>query len=79
MEFNYCFDSDYFRGYHRDLLSVSQAVALGADLVLSSLVLDTGDERVDAENVSSFSRHVQQATALGIPIIGEFFRPDSKT
>ena len=36
---NYCFHADYHRGYHRDLLSVSQAVAQGADLVLCSMAL----------------------------------------
>lgn len=70
---NYCFHLDYHQGYHRDLLSVSQAVAMGADLVVCSLSLDTGSERVDAENASLFSRYVQQAAELGIPIIGEFF------
>ena len=70
---NYCFHLDYYQGYHRDLLSVSQAVALGADLVVCSLSLATGDERVDAENASLFSRYAQQAAELGIPFVGEFF------
>ena len=70
---NYCFHLDYHRGYHRDMLSVRQAVAAGADLVVCSLSLDTGDERIDAENASLFSHFVQQAAELGIPIIGEFF------
>ena len=50
----------------------------GADLVVCSLALETGDERVDAENASSFSHYVQQAAELGIPFIGEFFPPKLK-
>jgi DhnA family fructose-bisphosphate aldolase class Ia len=72
---DYCFHLGYRQGYHRNLLSVAQAVASGADLVVCSLRLETRDERVDAENASLFSRYVQQAAELGIPIIGEFFPP----
>lgn len=69
----YCFQWKYFESHHRPLLAVDQAVAKGADLVLASLSIKTGCERVDAENVSTFSQCCQQAEELGIPIIGEFF------
>lgn len=72
---NYGFHLDYHEGHHRDMLSVSQAAALGVDLVVCSLALDTGDERIDAENAGLFSRHAQQAIEFGVPFIGEFFPP----
>ncbi|MCC6124196.1 MAG: hypothetical protein IT426_04495 [Pirellulales bacterium] len=75
---NFGFHSRIQNGYHGDMLSVSQAAAMGADLVVSSLALDTGDERIDAENAGLFSRHVQQSIEMGIPFIGEFYPPKLK-
>jgi DhnA family fructose-bisphosphate aldolase class Ia len=75
---NYGFHLNYHKGYHRDMLSVSQAAALGVDLVVSSLALDTGDERIDADNAGLFSHHAQQSIQFGIPFIGEFFPPKLK-
>jgi len=69
----YCFQWEYHQSRHRPLLSVAQALACGADIVLASLALNTGSEEVDAENASLFSRCVQQAAELGIPIIGEYY------
>lgn len=69
----YCFQWNYSESVHRPLLTVAQAVAKGADLVLASMSINTGSERVDTENASLFSQNVQQAHELGMPIIGEFF------
>jgi len=54
-------------------LSVESAVAMGADIVLASLVLQTGSEAHDAENVSVFAKCVEETYRLGIPMIGEVF------
>lgn len=69
----YCFQWHYRQSRHQPMLSVAEAVARGADLVLVSLAINTGSEQVDAENAGLFSRYVQQAVQLGIPIVGEYF------
>jgi DhnA family fructose-bisphosphate aldolase class Ia len=69
----YCFQWNYSQSRHRTILSVAQAVALGADVVLASLSINTGSEEVDADNAGRFSACVQQAAELGVPIIGEYY------
>jgi len=46
---------------------------MGADVLLASLVLRTGDEARDAENVGLFSSLAEECRTLGIPLIGEVF------
>jgi len=53
--------------------SVRSVVAAGAEAVVASLVLQTGRERWDARNVEAFGQLVEEARALGIPMIGEVF------
>jgi DhnA family fructose-bisphosphate aldolase class Ia len=48
-------------------------VALGADVLLASLVLRTGDEAQDAENVGLFGSLAEECADLGVPLIGEVF------
>jgi len=54
-------------------MSVEAAVAAGADVVLASLVLRTGDEAHDALNVQGFAALAEESGKLGIPLIGEIF------
>ncbi len=54
-------------------VSVADAVALGADVVLVSLTLKTGDQARDAENVELFCELASEARELGIPVVGEYF------
>lgn len=54
-------------------MSVATAVSLGAELILAPLILKTGSERRDAENVRLFTATANEARALGLPIIGEVF------
>jgi len=53
--------------------SVRAAVAAGAEVVLASLVLRTGNEEQDARNVQTFALLAQETYELGIPLIGEVF------
>jgi len=69
----YCFQWKYHESQHKPMLTAAQAVAKGADIVLASLSLKTGSERVDAENAGFLSQCIQQAHELGVPIVGEFF------
>jgi DhnA family fructose-bisphosphate aldolase class Ia len=54
-------------------MSVASAVAAGADVVLASLVLRTGDEEHDARNVQGFAALAEETGGLGVPLIGEVF------
>ncbi len=56
-----------------EVFSVEQAVAVGTDVVLASLTLQTGSETHDAQNVEIFARCAEQSYKLGIPLIGEVF------
>jgi DhnA family fructose-bisphosphate aldolase class Ia len=49
------------------------AVAAGADIVLAGIVLQTGSEEHDAENVRVFAALAEEAYNLGVPLIGEVF------
>jgi DhnA family fructose-bisphosphate aldolase class Ia len=54
-------------------LSASKAMAAGSEVVLASLVLQTGSEAHDAENVRIFASLAEEADDLGLPLIGEVF------
>lgn len=69
----YCFHWDYEKAVSASVISVADAVALGAEIVLVSLTLQTGDERTDARNIEIYSRLANEADRLGIPVIGEAF------
>lgn len=63
--------SYYDKGYNEKLADVEYAVALGADIVIASLLLGT-DEVANTRNITQFGENVAQADKLGIPVIGEF-------
>lgn len=70
---NFVFVWDYDRSLNRQVIDVADAVALGADLVLGSLFLHTGDEAIEVENVATFARMVAQKRRLGIPLVAEIY------
>ncbi len=69
----HCEPWEYQEAYTVKALSAAAAVAAGAEVVLASLVLQTGDEAHDAENVQVFSALAEEAAVLGVPLIGEVF------
>lgn len=73
----FCFEWGYSQARTGQAFSVKEAVALGAEMVLISLTLKTGDEANDVHNVEVFSRLRAEATELGIPVVGEYFPNDS--
>jgi DhnA family fructose-bisphosphate aldolase class Ia len=73
----FCFEWGYNRAHTVPAFSVKEAVALGAEIVLLSLTLKTGDQGEDARNVEIFSKLRQEAEDLGIPVVGECFPLDS--
>lgn len=70
---NYAAMWKYKHSHSVPMVSVADAVAQGADLVIGSLSLKNPDEAEDAHNVEVFSNCVAQARALGIPLIGEVY------
>jgi DhnA family fructose-bisphosphate aldolase class Ia len=70
---NYVAQWDYHHSHSVPLLSVDDALHLGADLVVASLTLQAPDEREDAINVRVFSEYVQQKRHAGVPLICEVY------
>jgi len=69
----YCFHWNYNAARTVTAQSVYDAVASGAEMVLISLTIGTGDEDTDAKNVEVFSALKSEAEKLGIPVLGEYF------
>jgi len=70
---NYAAQWKYKHSHSVPMVSVGEAIAQGADLVIGSLSLKNPDEMEDARNVEVFSACVSQKRALGIPLIGEVY------
>jgi DhnA family fructose-bisphosphate aldolase class Ia len=75
----YCFHWNYNKAYSVISQTVDEAVSNGAEIVLASLTMQTGDEENDTKNVEIYSRLVNSADKLGIPVIGEYFPAYSDT
>lgn len=73
----FCFEWGYDSAYTTQAFSVKDAVALGAQIVLISLTLKTGDEMNDLRNVEVYSKLCNEARQYGIPVIGECFPTSS--
>jgi len=69
----YCFHWNYNAAKTVTAQTVYDAVANGAEMVLISLTIGTGDEDTDTRNVENFSSLKREAEKLGIPILGEYF------
>jgi len=66
---HYC--PNFKQGYGRRMATVRQAVALGADMVIASLLLG-GKEEANVENISLLGEVFEKTENLGIPLVGEF-------
>jgi len=73
----YCFHWAYNRAETVVASRVRDAVTMGAELVLISLTVGTGDEKRDAKNVEIYCSLMNEARGMGIPVIGEFFPVNS--
>jgi DhnA family fructose-bisphosphate aldolase class Ia len=73
----FCFEWGYRKAQTVPAFSVKEAIRLGAEMVLMSLTLKTGNETNDARNVEIFSRLRSEAAEYGIPVVGECFPNDS--
>ncbi len=63
--------SYYEKGCNEKLCDVKYAISLGADIVISSLLLGT-DEVANTRNITQFGEFVAEADSYGIPVIGEY-------
>jgi DhnA family fructose-bisphosphate aldolase class Ia len=70
---NYAAQWNYRHSHSVRMISVAEAVAQGADMVIASLTMKNLDEKEDAKNVEIFSACVSEKRALGIPLVGEFY------
>ncbi len=70
---NYAAQWSYRHSHSVRIVSVTEAVAQGADLVIASLTMKNPDEAEDAKNVEILSACVSEKRALGIPLVGEFY------
>ncbi|MFC2087248.1 class I fructose-bisphosphate aldolase [Bacteroidota bacterium] len=69
----YCFHWSYNQAETVVASRVRDAVALGAEIILVSLNIGTGDEKRDAVNVEIYCSLMNEARVLGIPVMGEIF------
>lgn len=74
----YCFDWNYHSGDTVKVYSPETALELGAQMVLVSLSLQTGNQQTDAKNVEVFSQLCNEAHKLGLTVIGEYFPVDEE-
>jgi DhnA family fructose-bisphosphate aldolase class Ia len=70
---NYMAQWDYGHSHSVPLLTVDDALHLGADLVVASLTLRGPDQLEDAKNVELFASYVQQKSRAGVPLICEVY------
>ncbi len=70
---SYCFPWNYQEAYTAQVCSAAKAMEMGADLVMACCTLRSGEEALDAENVSLFAAIAEEAHDAGVPFIGEFY------
>jgi len=66
---HYC--PGFEKGYGEAVISVEEAVSLGAETVICSLVFG-GSEEANVSNISLFGRVFSECRRLGVPLIGEY-------
>ncbi len=70
---NYAAQWNYRHSHSVKMVSVAEAVAQGADMVIGSLTMKNPDELEDAKNVEIFANCVSEKRILGVPLVGEFY------
>jgi DhnA family fructose-bisphosphate aldolase class Ia len=70
---NYLAPWGYTHSHSVPMLSVAEAIAQGADIVLASMTLKNPDQKEDAKNVELLSRYINEKRQHGVPLVGEVF------
>ncbi|MBA7509788.1 3-hydroxy-5-phosphonooxypentane-2,4-dione thiolase [subsurface metagenome] len=68
----YCFPWKYEDGYTGEMFTPSYLQSLGADIIVTSLQLQTKSQKIDADNAKVWGKIVMEKEILGLPLIGEF-------
>ena len=63
----------YSKSLQSDLMMPQDALAMGADVGITSCTLNSGDERTDADNIRQYAQFVRRGRQCGLPIVGEFY------
>lgn len=63
----------YDKSLQSDLMMPEDALALGADVGITSCTLASGDEQTDAQNIRQYAEFVRRGRQCGLPICGEFY------
>lgn len=66
---HYC--EGFKKGYGRRITTVRQAVNLGADMIIASLLIG-GSEEANTENIALLGEIFEETESLGVPLIGEY-------
>ena len=66
---HYC--EGFKKGYGRRMATVRQAVNLGADMIIASLLIG-GSEEANIENIALLGEIFEETESLGVPLIGEY-------
>jgi DhnA family fructose-bisphosphate aldolase class Ia len=69
----YCFHWNYNQANTVVAMTVEDAVSAGAEIVVISLTIATGNPDTDSKNIEIYCKLKNEAMRLGIPVIGEFF------
>jgi DhnA family fructose-bisphosphate aldolase class Ia len=75
----YCFHWNYNAAKTVVSHTVKEAISYGAEIVLVSLTIATGNPETDVSNIEIFTRLSRQAHEYGVPVIGEFFPTHSNS
>ena len=75
---SYCFPWEYKEAFTCATASASDAVTMGADVVMACCNLQTGDESLDRDNVALFAELAASANDVGVPMIGEVYPMDAE-
>ncbi len=70
---NYAAQWNYKHSHSVRMVTVAEAVAQGADIVVGSLTMKNPEEIEDSQNVEVFCQGVSQKRMLGVPLVGEFY------
>ena len=75
----YCFHWNYNTGKTVISHTVKEAISYGAEIILVSLTIATGNPEIDVSNIEVFTKLSREAHEYGIPVIGEYFPTHSNS
>jgi len=74
----YCFPWNYKEAHTTMVMRPAEALRRGADMVVACCLVQSGDQRMDRDNVKLFSEIVAQKERAGIPLVGELYPAEAE-